>query len=111
MAKSATEVVESYFDHMRRGDVGVAELFHEDAALIGLGGVKSGRSAIRAFYSESIQNAGPSPVLQGDLLVSGPRVAAEIEIALSDGSSVHALDLFVVEGGLIRSLTYFIADH
>ena len=107
----AAAVVRRYFDHMVRRDPGVAELFHDDASLIGLGGVKSGKAAIRAFYEESIRNASPTPSLVGELLVSGTRVAAEIRIALSTGSPMHVVDLFVVEEGRIRSLTYFVADH
>ena len=47
----------------------------------------------------------------GDLLVSGSRVAAEIRIQLADGTSMHVVDLFHVEDELIRTLTYFVADH
>jgi hypothetical protein len=111
MANEAVDVVQRYFERVRRRDLGVVDLFHEEASLVGLGGVKSGKEAIRTFYEHSIQNASPSPTLTGDLLVSGPRVAAEIHILLANGSSVHAVDLFVVQEGLIRSLTYFIADH
>lgn len=107
----AVQVVQSYFDCIRARDPGVADLFHEDASLIGLGGVKSGKSAIREFYKGSIEAASPTPTLTGELLVSGSRVAAEIHIALSDGSSIHAVDLFVVEEGRIRSVTYFLSDH
>ena len=34
-----------------------------------------------------------------------------VNIALRDGGSVHAIDLFEIDGGRIKSLTYFIADH
>jgi hypothetical protein len=43
--------------------------------------------------------------------VGGARVAGEIRISLSDGSALHVLDLFVVNHGLIDSLTYSISDH
>jgi hypothetical protein len=42
---------------------------------------------------------------------SGGRVAAEIHITLDSGATVHALDLFEVENGKIRSVTYFLANH
>lgn len=109
--RSAEETVRAYFDRVRGRDPDVAELFHEDGSLIGLGRVTSGRAAIRAFYEESIRNASPQPALIGDLLVSDTRVAGEIRIALADGSTMHVVDLFVVEQGMIRSLTYFVADH
>lgn len=105
------KVVRDYFERIRSRDPGVADLFHEDGSLIGLGGVKTGRETIRSFYAASIEAASPTPTQVGDILVSGPRVAAEIQIALANGSSVHVVDLFVVEDGLIRSLTYFVADH
>lgn len=111
MPSQAASVVERYFDRIRQRDSSVADLFHDDASLIGLGRVTSGKGAIREFYESSIRGASPSPTLNAELLVSGTRVAAEINIALADGSSIHAVDLFVVEDGLIRSLTYFIADH
>lgn len=104
-------VVNGYFDAMRRGGFGVAELFHPDAQLIGLGTVVSGRDAIRAFYADAIARGGPSPRPGGPMLADGSRVAAEIFIDLADGTVIHAMDLFEVDGGLIRSLTYFIADH
>ena len=111
MDRSPSETVLAYFDRIRSRDPGVADLFHESGELVGLGGVTSGREAIRAFYAESIANASPTPELVGELLASGARVAAEIRIALADGTSMHVVDLFVVEEGLIRSLTYFVADH
>ena len=50
-----------------------------------------------------------SPRSAGSLLVEGSRVAAEIYIDLPNGSTIHAVDLFRIEGDRIRSLTYFLA--
>ena len=111
MENDAPEIVRAYFDRMIHRDPSVADLFHDDARLIGLGGVKSGKQAIRAFYEEAIRNAAPTPTLIGELLVSGDRVAAEIRIELAEAPPLHVVDLFVVEAGRIRSLTYFVADH
>lgn len=105
------EVVEQYFACMRSGGRSVADLFHDDARLVGLGTVVEGRAAIDAFYGASIDASSPQPRLLGPMLVDGGRVAAEIEIALSTGDSLHVLDLFEVEGDRIRSLTYFLSDH
>jgi hypothetical protein len=105
------EIVSAYFDRVRNRDVSVADLFHEDAVLIGLGSLTRGRAAIRDFYREVIERAGPSPSLGGPLMSSGGRVAAEIRITLDSGATVHALDLFEVENGKIRSVTYFLANH
>lgn len=103
-------VVNDYFSRMRARDIGVVDLFHDDASLLGLGAQRCGRSAIMEFYRDVINRAGPSPRQAGPLLAEGPRVAAEIYIDLPNGSTIHAVDLFHIEGGLIRSLTYFIAS-
>ena len=108
---AAREVVEAYFAHMRAGDVEVAELFRDDAQLIGLGTVVRGRPAIRQFYEESIRSGRPQPALVGDLMVDGQRVAAELHIGLAGDSTLHVVDLFEVDGESIVSLTYFVADH
>ena len=108
---TARVTVESYFDLIRDGDLGVADLFHDDARLVGLGTVIAGRDAIREFYEASIDASRPQPRLLGPLLVEGDRVAAEIGITLSNGDVLHVVDLFLVEDDRIRSLTYFVADH
>lgn len=102
-------MVERYFAAMNAGDVGVVELFHHDAQLVGLGTVVVGRPAIDEFYAASIAAARPTPRLVGPLLVSGNRVGAEIEIELTGAPSMHVLDLFEVDAGRIRRLTYFVA--
>ncbi len=111
VSQSAQEIVQAYFSRIRARDPGVADLFQPDAELIGLGEIKSGRDVIREFYAGVIRNAGPTPELVGELLLSANRVAAEIRISLDNGDSVHAVDLFVVEDGLIRSLTYFLSNY
>jgi hypothetical protein len=107
----AASVAECYFAAVRSGDLAVADLFHDDGVLIGLGRRTEGRDAIRTFYAESIATGGPQPRLAGPLLTDGKRVAAEIYIDLSDGSTMHVMDLFLVEEGKIRSLHYFVADE
>jgi hypothetical protein len=111
MLRDPASVVSAYFSKMRAGDASVVSLFHDDAELIGLGGRRSGKDAIRDFYQGVIERAGPSPRSVGPVLVEGSRVAAEIMIDLPQGQVVHAVDLFVVEEGQIRSLTYFICAH
>ena len=109
METDPSAVVNEYFSRMRGRDLGVVDLFHDDASLHGLGPEKSGRAAIQEFYREVIERAGPSPRSAGSLLVEGSRVAAEIYIDLPNGSTIHAVDLFRIEGDRIRSLTYFLA--
>ena len=111
VAKGAGEVAEAYFACMRNGDPGVAALFHEDARLVGLGTIVSGRPAIAEFYAHSIRNASPAPRAAAPLAVEGNRVLAEVYIDLANGITMHVVDLFEVDDGLIRSLTYFVSDH
>ncbi len=111
MTMEPASVVSEYFSRMRAGNISVVELFHDDATLVGLGTTRSGKDAIREFYQGVIQRVGPTPRSAGPLLANGPRVAAEILIDLSDGQVIHAVDLFVVEKGRIRSLTYFLCAH
>ena len=94
---SAIEIAREYFTRMRARDLGVVELFHDDAELIGLGTRRRGRSAILDFYRGIIGGARPAPRQIGPLLAEGDRVAAEILIELPGGTTVHALDLFETE--------------
>jgi hypothetical protein len=107
---SALDVVQRYFAAILAGDDRVAELFHADAELVGLGAVVRGRPAIDDFYAASIAAARPTPRLLGPCLVEGHRVAAEIAIDLLDAPSLHVLDLFEIDGDRIQRLTYFVAD-
>lgn len=111
MTSEPASVASEYFSRMRAADISVVDLFHDDASLIGLGTTRTGKDAIREFYTGVIERAGPTPRSAGPLLVEGSRVAAEVYIDLSDAESVHAVDVFVVEEGRIRSLTYFICIH
>lgn len=111
MATDPENVAAEYFSRMRAGDKSVVDLFHDDATLVGLGTTRTGKDAIRDFYQGVIERAGPTPRSVGPLLVNGSRVAAEIFIDLSDDVSIHAVDIFVVEEGRIRSLTYFLCAH
>jgi hypothetical protein len=111
VTRTAAETADAYFACMRNGDPRVADLFHEDAQLIGLGTIVSGRPAIATFYAESIRNASPAPRAAAPLAVEGNRVLAEVFIDLANGITMHVVDLFEVDDGLIRSLTYFVSDH
>ncbi len=111
MKNEAEKTVLEYFARMRAGDKSVLDLFHDDAVLNGLGARQSGKDAIREFYLSVMERAGPSPRSAGPLLSEGSRVAAEILIDLSDERVIHAVDLFVVEEGRIKSLTYFICTE
>jgi hypothetical protein len=96
---------------MRAGDIGVVELFHEDAELRGLGMITRGKEEIRNFYQGVIDNAGPSPTELDPKIVKGNRVFAEILIHIGDDISIHAVDVFEIVDNRIKSLTYFTADY
>src|SRR5688572_25387917 len=110
MPPQPTEVVTEYFRRVAARDPQVSALFSIDASLIGLGTIVSGRRAIEAFYRDSIDRASPTPELLAPLFVDGSRVGAEIRIGLSDGSSLHVMDLFVVNDGFMDTVHYFVAD-
>ncbi len=104
-------IAREYFSRMRKGDLGVLDLFHDDAVLEGLGAHTSGKNAIREFYSKTIEAGPPQPSEPLTLLADATKVVAEVKVQLLDGSSIHAVDIFEVEDGRIRKLTYFIAEH
>ena len=54
MSNEPHAIVRKYFGRILARDLGVVDLFHEEALLVGLGGVKSGKAAIREFYENSI---------------------------------------------------------
>jgi hypothetical protein len=62
-------------------------------------------------HTDAIEAGGPQPRLAGPLMSDGRRVAAEIFIDLSDGSTLHVVDMFLVENGRIQVLNYFTADE
>jgi hypothetical protein len=111
MVSIAVAVVQRYFAFMTAGDSGVADLFHDDAHLVGLGTIVRGRPAIDEFYATSIEAARPMPNILGPWLENDGRVAVELSIKLENAPDLHVVDLFVVADGKIRSLTYFVADH
>jgi hypothetical protein len=59
----------------------------------------------------SIHNAAPTPRAAAPLAVEGNRVLAEVFIDLANDITMHVVDLFVVDEGRIRSLTYFVSEH
>ena len=109
--RDARAVALEYFSRVRAGGEDIADLFHADAELLGLGRRVSGREEIRSFYREAVAGPRPSPSEPVALLGDASRAFAEIHIGLSDGTTIHAVDVFAVDGGLIRSLTYFIAEY
>ena len=104
-------IAREYFSRVRRGDLSVVDLFHDDAELLGLGARTRGKDSIREFYAKSIAEGGPQPSEPVTLLADATKALAEVTIELRDGSTIHAIDLFKIEEDRIRELTYFIAEH
>jgi len=105
------EIVAEYFARVRAEDPRVADLFALDGRLCGLGMSCVGRPAIEQFYRRTFAGKRPVPRFLGPMMAEGERVAVEISIEVADGLPVHVVDLFEVEDGSIRSLTYFVAEH
>ena len=55
MNAEPVDVVGQYFSRVRARDLGMLDLFHDDAQLIGLGTTRSGIDAIREFYQGVIE--------------------------------------------------------
>lgn len=111
MEPTPESIAREYFARMRAQDPDVAELFEEDACLLGLGSRVRGKPAIRDFYAGAMRASRPTPSEPVTVFAQGNRVFAEIHIQMSDAAPIHAIDVFEVEAGRIRSLTYFIADY
>jgi hypothetical protein len=111
MALDPTSTVAEYFARIRARDLAVVDLFHDDASLNGLGARRTGRAAILKFYRNVFNRVGPVPREAAPVLSTGSRVVAEIFIGRPGDTTVHAVDLFDVSEGRIRSLTYFVADY
>jgi hypothetical protein len=94
------------FARVGRGDLGVADLYAEDAVvLFGDDGRVEGRDEIRAFYQRAIDGVRPKPVVEAVL------EAPPLYIALVDVPGVvhhRALDLFEIDGGGIRRLEIYV---
>jgi len=105
----ARELALEYFARMRARQP-VDELFAPDGELFGLGNLVKGRAAIREFYAGAQSDAAPTPSEPLVLLADERHCAAEIKIALKNGITMHAMDLFEVADAQITRLSYFICD-
>ena len=103
------EIARRYFGRMRDG-APVDDLFTPDAELRGLGNRVVGRAAIAEFYGRAQQDARPRPE---PVAIAGAadRALAEARIFLADGTVMHVVDVFEIDGELIKSLTYFVSDY
>ena len=74
---TARVTVESYFDLIRDGDLGVADLFHDDARLVGLGTVIAGRTDSNVRV-ERITHVGRNNDYELDTKFPGTFTAADL---------------------------------
>ena len=103
------EIARSYFARMRAGQR-VDDMFTDDAELRGFGNRVTGKVAIAEMYAGVQATATPQPEIV-TIITAGNRAFGEVEVALADGTSLHVVDVFDIEGDLIKSLTYFNADY
>lgn len=98
--------VREVFARVGNGDLGVVDLFADDAVILfGNGGRVEGREAIRAFYERAIDDIRPQPRVEA-LFESPPLYVVLVDVP---GAEVHhrALDLFEVDDRGIRRLEIY----
>ena len=96
-------IVREVFARVRNRDPAVADLYHQDATLTANDIVHEGREAIRAFYLGVFSGSGPHPQVRG-MWNSGSVYAALLEVSRDSGGVIHAVDVFDVDSGGIRSM-------
>jgi hypothetical protein len=98
--------VREVFVRVGNGDLGVVDLFADDAIILfGAGGRVEGREAIRVFYERAIDDIRPQPTVE-TLLEAPPFYVVLVDVP---GADVHyrALDLFEVDDRGIRRLEIY----
>lgn len=100
------ERVRTVFDRVRATDPTVADLYNDDAVVNVGGQTFRGRDAIRGFYLRTFERAGPQPRVRYTL-GDWPFVAAVLDVEMSDGSMVSAVDLFELDESGIASMTAY----
>lgn len=95
---------------LHESDPTVGELYHEDAVRFGHDGtVMRGRTEIMEFYRSLFPRTPPVPELLG-LYVHPPFVGALMRLSGDAAPPVSYVDLFEVEGGLVRSVRVLLAS-
>jgi hypothetical protein len=96
-------IVREVFARVRNKDPKVADLYHQDATLTADATVHEGRDAIRTFYLGVFSGRGPRPQVRG-MWANGSTYAALLEVTMAGGDVTHAVDVFDVDSGGIRSM-------
>jgi hypothetical protein len=98
------EIVRAVFDRIHASDPSVADLFADDAVRVDQTGQRfEGRAAISAFYNSIFPTQAPHPHLE-HVFVNLPYVVALLRRPGVDGYGARYIDLFEVDGALIRSI-------
>jgi hypothetical protein len=98
--------VREVFARVANGDLGVVDLFADDAVILfANGGRVEGRDEIRAFYERAIDGVRPRPSVEA-ILELPPLYVAIVD---APGAEVHhrALDLFELDDRGIRRLEIY----
>jgi len=108
---SPADVARAYFEAIRARDgKALRGLFAPDAELVTPAGTVRGAEAIAAFYEASAFQAADLEPRPGPFLVSGGRVACEIELRLA-GTSTAVADFFTIEAEHIVRLSVFLGPQ
>jgi hypothetical protein len=98
--------IREVFARVCNGDLGVADLYAEDAVVIfGDGAEARGRDHIRSFYQHAIDGIRPKPEVEA-LLEAPPLYVAVVNVPTTEGSR-RAVDVFRIEDGEIQSLEIY----
>jgi hypothetical protein len=98
------QVVLEVLERLHASDPSVADLFHEDAIRYGHDGtVMRGRAEIQAFYESLFPREPPLPELRA-LFSHAPFVGALLRLPGDTDPPYEYVDLFEVDGGLVRSI-------
>ena len=81
-------IAREYFSRVRAADLGVVDLFHDEAELLGLGARTRGKDAIREFYAKSIEGGGPQPSEPLTMLADASKALAEMKKMGQDATQV-----------------------
>jgi hypothetical protein len=106
--RSATETAEAYFAAINgRDPAGIRAVFAPQGELVTPAGRVTGASQIAEFYASQAFTAADLAARPGPFLVSGERVAVEIELQMHD-QRTRVADFFLVRAGLIERLAVYL---
>jgi hypothetical protein len=100
-------LVEKYIEAVNRADIdGLTALFTPTATLTQRNGVYRGIAQIAAFYRD-LWLGGPSAHEIENQFVDGNAQIVQFKATSPTGETRHAVDVFIVEDGLVESLDIY----